>query len=101
MDGCDDLVEDINSVLNIEANSGKGTQMEIEESPGSSFCSLKVSLVDIFIDKNEDTGAKIFHSFEIYDNSHPVGIDLMKEIATYARSSLDITKPMVLHGLWF
>ena len=74
--------------------------MEIEE-PGLSFCSLKLSAVDIFIDKYEGTGDKIFHSFEIYNNAHQVGIDLMKEIATYARSSLDKTKPMMLHSLRF
>ena len=66
--------------------------MEIEESPGSSFRSLKMSLVDIFIDKYEGTGDKIFHSFGIYDNSLPAGIDRMKDTATYARSSLHKTK---------
>ena len=42
--------------------------MEIENSPGLSSRSLKLSAVDIFVDKFECTGDKVFHSFEIYDN---------------------------------
>ena len=37
----------------------------------------------------------------IYDNSHPINADLMKDIATFARKSLDISKPIYLHGLRF
>ena len=46
-------------------NVGRDTQMEIEDTPGSSFHSLKLSAVDIFIDKIEGNGDNVFHSFEI------------------------------------
>ena len=52
--------------------------MEIEESLGLSFRSLKLSVVDIFFDKFKGTGDKVFHSFEIKNNSHAVGVELMK-----------------------
>ena len=56
--------------------------MEIEDSAGLSSRSLKLSAVGIFIDNYEGTGDKMFHSF---DNSHIVGVDLMKETATFAK----------------
>ena len=40
-------------------------------------------------------------SRSIYDNSHTVGMDLLKEIATFARSSFDFNKPIRLIGLRF
>ena len=43
----------------------------------------------------------MFASFDIYDNCHPVSEDLMKDIATYAIKSLDINKPIRLHGITF
>ena len=44
---------------------------------------------------------KIFQSFEIFDNSHEVGVDLTKHIATFARTSFDASKPIFLYGLRF
>ena len=76
-------------LLDINSHVGKDTHMEIKDSPGLCFRCLKLSSVDIFIDKYEGTGDKVFHSFEIYDNYHPVEVDLMKEIATFAKGSLD------------
>ena len=81
--GCNSIVEDINSLLNINSNVGKDTHMEIEDTPGLSFRSFNLS------------------SVEIYDNSHPVGVDRMKDIAVFAKGSIDITKPIMLHGLRF
>ena len=73
--------------LNIDSNVGRDTQMEID-TPGLSFHSLKLSAVDILIDKVEDSGDNVFHSFEVYDNSHVVGVDLMKAIATLQEAVL-------------
>ena len=41
--GCNSIVEDINSLLNINSNVGKDTHMEIEDTPGLSFRSLNFS----------------------------------------------------------
>ena len=65
--------------------------MDIEDTLGSSFRSLKLSSVDIFIDKVECNGDIVFNSFEMYDHSHVVGVDLMKEIVMFARGSFDMT----------
>ena len=46
-------------------------------------------------------GDAMFASFDIYDNCDPVSEDLMKDIATYARKSLDIYRPICLQGLRF
>ena len=51
------------------------------------------------MDKNKQNGDVLLLSFEIYDNNHPVSGDLMKEIATYARKSLDVSTPVNQHGL--
>ena len=48
------------------------------------------------MDSFKDTGDMLFASFDIYDNAH---VDLMKEIATYARKSLDVSTPVNQHGL--
>ena len=79
-------------------------EMEIEETPGSSlfhFRQIKLSAMDIFISKVKGNGDKVFHSFEIYHNSHEVRVDRMKNIATYARTSFNISKPIMLPGLRF
>ena len=60
----------------------RDTQIECEETPGSSLLSfrqLKLSPMDMFLDKVEDNGDKVFHSFEIYDNAHEVGVDVMSD----------------------
>ena len=79
-------------------------EMQIEETPGSSlfhFRQIKLSAMDIFIDNVEGNGAKVFHSFEIYNNSHKVGVHLMENIATGAWTSFDFSKPIMLPGLRF
>ena len=45
--------------------------------------------------------SSVFHSFEIYDNWHSVGKELMKENTMVAKGSLDINKPMMLYRLRF
>ena len=40
----------------------------------------------------------LFASFDIYDNVNRVNADLMKDIVTFARKSLNITKPVYLYG---
>ena len=52
-------------------------------------------------DRLASLGHNIFNSFEIYNNSHAVGVGLMKDIATFARSSFNVDKPIRLNGLRF
>ena len=37
--------------------------------------------------------------WKLIDNSHLLGADQMKDIANFAKSSLDINKPMLLYGI--
>ena len=68
--------------------------MQIEDFPGLSFRSLKLSAVDIFWISLKALQI-VFPSFVIYDNSH------LKENAMFAKGSLDITKPTIFFGLRF
>ena len=67
----------------------------------TSLRTLKLSRVEKFVDSFQCTGDMIFASFYIYDNAHSLRMELMKGIAMYARSSLDISKPICLHGFRF
>ena len=51
----------------------------------------------------EDKGDFVFSSFEINnnDNTHAVSVDLMKDSAMFVKGSMDICKPILLHGLQF
>ena len=42
-----------------------------------------------------------FSSFEMYDNTHQVSSNAMKDIATFAKKSLDISQLICLQGLSF
>ena len=53
------------------------------------------------MDSYKETGDMIFTSFDIYGNSHPVNGDLKKDIAAFARKSVDKSKPIYLLGLGF
>ena len=70
--------------------------VDVLNSLPSSLRTLKLSNVDKFIHSYKGTGDMIFASFGISDNSHPVSADLMKDIATFARKGLDISKPIYL-----
>ena len=97
----DTFAEDTNPLLNIDSNVRGDIHMEIENSPGLSSRYLKLSAVDIFLDKFEGTGDKFDRSFKISDNLHGVSVELMKEIATFAKGNSDFNKPMMLFGLRF
>ena len=43
----------------------------------------------------------LFSSFESYDNTQAVTENLMWDIATFAHTNLDMSKPIHLHGLRF
>ena len=53
------------------------------------------------IEKVASNRDNVFNSFEIYDNAHAVGMDLMKVIATFTRSGFDFDKPNRLDGLFY
>ena len=54
-----------------------------------------------FINNFKHNGGVLFASFDIYDVTYSVNKNLVREVATYARRSLDITKPIHLHGIRF
>ena len=56
---------------------------------------LKLSNMEKFIDGFKGTGDMLFASFDIYDYSHSVSVDVMKDIAKYAKKSLNISKPIL------
>ena len=94
--------------LNIGSNAGRDNQMEIGETPVSSlfpFKPIKLSAMDTFLDavvgNHYGESDKVFQSFEISNNTHEVGVDLMKHIASFARNVFDLMKPIFLYDLRF
>ena len=67
----------------------------------SSLRALKLLAVEKFVDDCEDSGDIIFGSFEIHNNTQEVSVDLMKHIATFAKKSLGMSKPIRLPGFTF
>ena len=64
--------------------------MEIEETVGSSlffYRPIKLLAMDIFIEKLEGNGNKVFHAFEFYNNAHEVGTGLLKKVLTWTNQS--------------
>ena len=78
---------------NIEVNGSKSIELDDEAlNPMiTSLQILKLSSVE------KCTGDVMFASFDNYDNSHSVSANLMKDIATYVRKNLGISKPSCLH----
>ena len=65
----------------------------------ASLRTLQLFNVEKFMDGYKETGDVLFARFDVYDNTNLVSAVLMKDIAAYARKSLDISKPVNLHGL--
>ena len=66
VDGSNVLATGIKTTLNIGANVGGDTHMENEETPGSSsfpYRPIKLSSMDIFIDRIEGHGNQVFDAF--------------------------------------
>ena len=64
--GCNMFATDVEASLNIDSNIGRDTQMEIEETPGSSLFSyrpIKLLALGIFIDKVAGNGDKSVSCF--------------------------------------
>ena len=95
---------DTESSFHIDSNVDRDTQLEIEEAPGSTlfpFRSIMLSTKDILIEKVEGNGDKVFHSLDIFNNSLEVGIEIMKNIGTFSRTSFDMSKQLCSLGYVF
>ena len=92
----------MDELLNIEVQGSKNTDMEVDTlNPiAPTLKILKPSSTEKTLNSFLGSVDVMFASFDIYSNCHPVNNDLMKDIATYARKSLDISK-LFLHGLSF
>ena len=91
-------------LIKIEVRKPDNSNMDVDiiHPMETSLRTLKLSNVEKVMDSYKDTGDMMFAGFDIQDNSHPVSnADVMKDIATFARESLDINKPIYLHGLRF
>ena len=83
MADCNKCTEDIDPPINAKGH----THMQIEDSPGSSFQSLKPSAFDMFLGKLEVSGDKFFKALKFMILL--TALDLLKDI------------PMMLMGLQF
>ena len=83
----------MDTMLSIEPKEPKSADMEVDtlNPTASSLRNLNVSSTEKFLDSFTGNMDMMFVSFDIYDTSHPVSEDLMK----------DISKPICLHGLRF
>ena len=93
-----DSEEKLDEFLNIEIQGSKTTKIEMDilNTIAGMLKVLNPSSMEKTMDSYLGTRNMIFASFDVYDNCHQVSEDLMKDIATYARKNLDISKPTVM-----
>ena len=63
--------------------------------------SLKLFSMEMLVNNFKHNGDVLFTSFDIHDITYRVNKNVVRDIATYARKNLDITKPINLHGIRF
>ena len=76
-----------------------GCQIDEVEDADTILRSITISSTEQLSDKCAEYRDTVIASFDIYDNKHSVSVDLIKDIATIARTNIGISKPFIPDGL--